>query len=315
MKRFVEMIILGIIILTFSGCESENEAGGSVEQYLKKKYDVNSSIVESEGINEGNMGERTFIVKSKEKIPVTFEVYLDGIVFSRIVGDDYQKQKKVALPGGAFWKKNKEELQRIGFSHVEYSSIDNLLNAYVVYDREVNLFDEDCVKSITRLFQLLLQSEPNPSSVTLKTNSIDVPTEIDSISGLDDEETLKRYLLNDVPLANISLFKRDYKKFEAMRDGIEKRGYKLEFGMTVGNYDDTFYCFDEYYRNPTCSGGYTVSLLGGKPEQKSLFELAEFLTSQPILVRNVAFHDHGIYMEDLSSIKKPKDIKIIDYDE
>ncbi len=316
MKRFVTTILLGIVVFTFSGCESEKDVGELVKRYVKNEYGVNSSILESEDVNEGNGGDRAFVVKSKEDIPVTFEVYLKGIFYSTVTGDDYKEQKKAARLGGLFWNKHKDELQLLGFSHVEFSSDYKLLDAYAVYDREMNLFDENSVKSFTHLFKLLLlQSNPDSISVTLKTKSIDEKIEIGSITGLDNEETLKSFFLYDVLIANMSLFKRDYQKFEEMRDGIEKRGYKLEYGMTVGRDDDTFYCFDEYYLKPTCKGGYTVSLLGGKPEQKSLFELAEFLKQQPIPVRNVAFHDHGIYMEDLSTIKKPEDIEIIDYGE
>lgn len=319
MKHFVAILLLLLVVFTLSGCESESEkeVDKLVNNYVKKEYRVNSTIVESEDVNEGNMGDRTFIMKSKEKIPVTFRVYLEGMFHSKVVGDDYQKQKKAAISGGEFWEKNKKELQSLGFSYVKYSNVDNSLHATVFYNHEVNLFDPKTVKELSHFFKLFMDTEPTPSLLSFKSKSINAPIGITDFSGLDDEETLKNnFLENNIYFANLSLFKRDYKGFDAMRKGIEKRGYKLEFRMTGGyDGDKTFYCYKEYYHNHECAGGYTVSLIGGKPEKESLFELVQLIKSQSIKVRNVSFHDHGIYMEDLSTINRPEDIEIIDYGE
>lgn len=66
------------------------------------------------------------------------------------------------------------------------------------------------------------------------------------------------------------MFQRDYDKFKAIEEGVEKRGYQLEFGLTVGIFDQSFYCFEENLQNRECIGGYTVELKGGKNDRESL---------------------------------------------
>ncbi|MGG1679624.1 hypothetical protein ACIFOT_28475 [Neobacillus sp. NRS-1170] len=308
MRNRIAFWLILVLLFSLSACESENDVDQIVRDYVKKEYGIGVTIKKREDVNEGNMGERTFVLKSKEEIPVTFEVHLKGLFSSRVTGDDYQKQKKAAILGNKFWNVNKSELEMLGFHDVEFSFAEGL-HVSSIYEKDINLYDDKSVSTLIHFIGLLNAYNPSPDSLTLKTKSLDFPIELLGLSRLSDKETLKAVLFNDYNIVNVSLFQRDYDKFKAIEEGVEKRGYQLEFGLTVGAYDQSFYCFKENLNNRECNGGYTVGLKGGKSDRETLFDLVLFLKSQPIRISNVAFHDRGIYLK-LDDINSPQQIVI-----
>lgn len=307
MRSRIAFWLLLVSVFTLSACESDKEVNQIVRDYMKKEYGVGVSILEREDVNEGNGGDRTFVLKSKEDVPVTFEVYLKGFFSTKVTGDNYTKQKKTAILGSEFLTANKKELALLGFSDIEFSNQEGL-HASAVYNKDINLFDDKSINTLIQFIRLLNTSHPSPQSLTLKTKSLEVPIELKGLLGLSKKGTLKAVLIHELDVVNVSLFQRDYDKFKAIEEGIEKRGYNLEFGLTVGNFDQSFYCFEENIEFLDCTGGYLISLKGGKTDKKSLFDLVHFLKSQPIRIGNVAFHDNGIYLEQLDQINSPDQI-------
>ncbi|MEH7074290.1 hypothetical protein [Neobacillus drentensis] len=309
MKKRIVVWFLLVSMLALTACESEQQVNQIVRDYVKKEYGVGVTIEEREDVNEGNGGDRTFVLKSKEEIPVTFEVYLKGLFSTSVTGDTYKKQKKQAISGRKFFNKNKKELSTLGFSDVEFSDREGI-QVTASYDKDINLYDEKSVNTIYQFIQLFNTYKPAPETLSLKTKSIEVPVEFKGLSRFREKGIVKRMLFQDLHVVNVSLFQRDFDKFKAIEEGVERRGYSLEFGLTVGVFDQSFYCFEENLLAHECTGGYLIGLKGGKTDKESLFDLVRFLKSQPIRISNIAFHDHGIYLEKLDQINHPDQIVI-----
>ena len=76
------------------------------------------------------------------------------------------------------------------------------------------------------------------------------------------------------------MFQRDYDKFKAIEEGVEKRGYSLKFGLTVGVLIKVFTALGKIFS----LSGYLIGLKGGKTDKESLFDPVRFLKSQLIIL-------------------------------
>jgi hypothetical protein len=306
MVRYFLLFLLLFSLFTLSGCESEKEVDQIISDYVKKEYSIDSMIIEREGVNEGNMGERTFVLESKEENPVKFEVYLEGMFSTTVTGDNYKEQKEARKAGSEFSSKNKEVLTSNGFRDIEFYTTQGDLVVTAISDNDINLFDGNSLNRLLQLGQLLEKSEPSIDWVDLKTKSIEDLVYF-QLFDLKDEEQLKKKLLTNPDVLNVSLFQRDYKKFKAIEEEIVKKGYKLKNGLTVGRDDQTFYCFEDNEKNGECPGGYYFEIIG-KSDKESIFEIVSFLKSQPIPIDGFTVLPEDIYLENLENIISPDQI-------
>jgi hypothetical protein len=304
--RYKVLILSLVSLFLLSGCESEKEVDQIIREYVKREYSFNSKIIEREGVNEGNGGDRTFVVLSKEDIPVTFEVYLKGIFTTKVTGDNYKEQVIARKAGREFSIKNKEVLTSIGFRDIEFSHTQGLFLASAITDNDINVHDSNSVNKLLQFIHLLNHNEPSVEWLKLNTKSIDEPVDIVGLSDLRDEEQLKKRLFNNLDVINVSLYQREYKKFKAIKDEIEKRGYKLN-GIKVGRSEHTFYCFEDNEKNGECPGGYYFEI-EGKFDKEKIFEIVNFLKSQPIHIDGFNVLPQDIYLEQLDKITSPDQI-------
>lgn len=88
-----KLIWLLITLSVLAGCESEKEIDRLVSDYAERELGVNNlEFIYRGGIDESNMGDRSYLVKSKDKPRVEFSVYLEGMMETKVVGDDYEDQ-------------------------------------------------------------------------------------------------------------------------------------------------------------------------------------------------------------------------------
>jgi hypothetical protein len=303
-------IILVSILITFGfifyGCESEKEIDNLIKEYVKEKYNTKIKIIEREDVHEGNMGDRTFVVKSKNNPSVLFHVYLEGMFNSKVSGDDYKIQKNAILLGEKFLNENKKTTEKLGISQLNFTDNQGLVIS-IETNSHLNLYDDKSLEGLIQFIQLVnSRSYLKPyqgKTLLLKLDYLEMPLEIHNIELINNSVDLTYELVDEIDFINYSLFKRDFNRFDALRKGIEQRGYKLEYGMTIGS-DKTFFCWEDDLMNGECTGGYSLDLLGGKTDKQSLFELISFLKNQDINIGYIYFQDHDIYFEikDINTI-------------
>ncbi|KAA0547817.1 hypothetical protein FZW96_08705 [Bacillus sp. BGMRC 2118] len=80
--RFLCVLILFLLLI---GCESEKEIDEQVKQYVSVELGIQDiNIIYSEKKNEGNMGDRSYVIETKKYPIIEFSVYLEGLVNTKI---------------------------------------------------------------------------------------------------------------------------------------------------------------------------------------------------------------------------------------
>ncbi|EJV64025.1 hypothetical protein IEO_02543 [Bacillus wiedmannii] len=120
MKRMKNVMLLLLCFLCLSGCNYEDE--DQVKKYVKKKHGMDVVVTDWGGINEGNMGHTYHTVQAKNNKNIQFRVEVDGILYSRIKGDEYQYGKKTYEEYKKF-KPMLEEIKKLGYVEPENKNV------------------------------------------------------------------------------------------------------------------------------------------------------------------------------------------------
>ncbi|HDX9590830.1 TPA: hypothetical protein ROX98_003889 [Bacillus pseudomycoides] len=112
MKSIKNVILLVVCFIFLSGCNQKNEA--EVQNYIKEKHGIDVDVTEWSSINENNMGFTFHTVQEKNNKYLKFRVKVQGLLYSSIVGDEYQYGKKTFEEYKKF-KPTLEEMKKLGY--------------------------------------------------------------------------------------------------------------------------------------------------------------------------------------------------------
>ncbi|SFJ99919.1 MULTISPECIES: hypothetical protein [unclassified Bacillus (in: firmicutes)] len=135
MKRMKNIMLLVVCFLFLSGCNYENE--DQVKKYIKEKHGIDVVVTDWGAIHEGNMGHTYHTVQAKNNKNMQFRVEVDGILYSRIKGDEYQYGKNTYEEYKKF-RPILKEIKKLGYEEFEK---ENVLQ-YIVDYREEKPTDE-----------------------------------------------------------------------------------------------------------------------------------------------------------------------------
>ncbi|HGH7182514.1 hypothetical protein DXB51_11245 [Bacillus cereus] len=116
MKRMKNVMLLVLCFLCLSGCNYEDE--DQVKKYVKKKHGIDVVVTDWGAIHEGNMGHTYHTVQAKNNKNIQFRVEVDGLIYSRITGDEYEYGKKTYEEYKKF-KPMLEEIKKLGYVESE----------------------------------------------------------------------------------------------------------------------------------------------------------------------------------------------------
>ncbi|WP_079504770.1 hypothetical protein [Mesobacillus jeotgali] len=84
-KKFFTIILMFLVI---TGCSVSD---GELKDYVQYKHNAEVDIVSRPKIDTGNGGRSSFRVKHKDIPEFRFSVFVDGLFFNRITGDNYKE--------------------------------------------------------------------------------------------------------------------------------------------------------------------------------------------------------------------------------
>lgn len=311
----IKALIIIILSAFLTACESEQDVDKIVFKYIKKNYDFEVKILERESVNEANMGDRTFKVESQGKPKIKFYIYLEGIFNSKVIKDDYDKQKSTYLLGEKFSQTYRAQLTKLKYSNVEFYHKDlwsGAITVNVSYNNSISIFND---KSIEPLLQLidLLNSFNNKEIFIYSELDIDFNGQQESIYLGDIEkihtlDELKTRLFEQVLLVNDSLLMRDEALFTDLQKRLNKLGYKFVNDLVT----PPLFCYESNLENGECTGGYTLFLRGKSINIEEIYELVKTLNSYPTLSfdRVIVISNNGdVKLEGIRDIRNMKQIE------
>ncbi|MEH7883794.1 hypothetical protein V7654_05645 [Bacillus sp. JJ1609] len=101
MKKTFLLFAITLIFLVLTGCSVSDQ---ELKDYVHDKHNVNVDIVSRPKIDTGNGGNSSFRVKHKDIPEFRFSVFVDGLFFNGITGDDYKESLE-------FYEFNKEYME------------------------------------------------------------------------------------------------------------------------------------------------------------------------------------------------------------
>lgn len=315
-KRFVIIVLIACFSI-LTGCESKQEIDTLIQDYVKEKHGFNVKIINRESKNEGNMGDRTYLVKQTTDPEIQFSVYLSGMLSSTIEGDNYQKQKEAYEYAQQFITSNEEKLLQSGYSKLVFSTSTNGLVVSAASRNEISLQDSlsidyllAFINSLNR-FQAEMPHDEKIASVKITHTESNQFLSITDINEITDKDALVGKLNEDTDFVNYSLFKRDFTDFQAMENELYKIGYKLKSGLTVGMVDESIYCYGKNITSGECTGGFEIKL-NGPTDAKSLYTMVEALKKQNIKIKDVVIPGKPMIMlENIDNITSVQQIKLM----
>ncbi|MFS0862763.1 hypothetical protein [Fredinandcohnia sp. 179-A 10B2 NHS] len=301
--RYIYLILLISCFLFLTGCESQEEIDQLVREYVQTKYDVEEiEFIYRESKNEGNMGDRTYIVKSKKEPSFEFDILLDGIMKSEVVGDDYKKQAEAYEIGQAFESKYRAELNQLGYALVNFSRAQDRtasteLEVSVVSERTISLNNEQSLKDLYQIFAILQEYNENLKEDFLVYNLlIDYPykdkteslTFYYNVTDITSYEKLTSALAEDIHFVNLAL----QEKYQSTLVEMEKEIKKLGFSYREGLNDSSIFCYGKDLSGQECLG-FTIYLSGADKSEGNLTALKAVIKEFDIPIGEVVIANTG----------------------
>lgn len=175
--KFWGIPIVFLLLCSFLvSCSKDEEDGdkGKVQNYLKEKYEIDAVVTAEGGKHAGNMGNTWHTVQLKDNKHIQFRVKARGLLFTRIVGDEYE----YGLKTYEAYKKLKPtiaEMDKLGFSKqkdeniIDYQQDDDIPKSEFALalqsKRELDYSQFDTVE-LDRFYQLLQLIQENNSNIT-----------------------------------------------------------------------------------------------------------------------------------------------------
>lgn len=304
MKRFSWMFLLSFLLLT--GCESEKEIDRLVSDYVKTELGVeNLEFIYRGGIDESNMGDRSYLMKSKDEPQVEFSVYLEGMMETKVVGDDYEDQLEAYKIGQSFIQENNERLTSIGFTINQFSNIQHdyskakELEVEVSTKRTVSLNDEKVVSDVYALIEILNKMNETIAKDDLLISSLDVDYPFfedeeslmfhDKVDQIGTFEEFYSLLISNPSLVNQALFETNYNSWQALDEQVNTLGFKYAEGMNLRSIS----CYEQDLEGLECIGGYNIRLNGDDKSEDNLERLKEILRGSDLPIQRVVIPNTG----------------------
>lgn len=314
-KRFVIIVLIACFSL-LTGCESNQEIDSLIQDYIKENHGFNVKIINRESKNEGNMGDRTYLVKQAKDPSIQFSVYLSGMLNSTIEGDNYRKQKEAYEYAQQFIASNEATLQQFVYQQITFSSTSDGLTVSAASKNEISLQNPVSIDYLLdfihrlNLFQAEMLQGEKIASVKITHKKSNQLLSIADINAITDKGALVEKLNEDTDFVNYSLFKRDYTAFQTMEKELYKIGYELKDGLTIGMVDESIYCYGKNITNGECTGGFEIKL-NGPTDAKSLYTMVKALKKQDIKIKDVIIPSKPMIMlENIDSITSIQQIKL-----
>ncbi|MGR3779598.1 hypothetical protein ACT1UG_29220 [Bacillus paramycoides] len=125
------LFIASVVFFIFAAYESKKDE--RIIEYVKDKYNLDVVVSKRSNIDEGNMGHTWHTVQVKDNKNIQFRVEVDGLIFSNIIGDEYN----YGLQTFEHYKKFKpllKEMQTIGFEPAKKENVLQYKIDYISYD-------------------------------------------------------------------------------------------------------------------------------------------------------------------------------------
>ncbi|PDY46406.1 hypothetical protein [Bacillus pseudomycoides] len=161
-KKTVIIAIALAIIALFMLIFSQTTEDGTIEKYIKDKYSIDVIVTKWGSINGGNGGHTWHTVQVKDNKNIQFQVEVNGLFNSTIIGDDYENGLKINEEYKKF-KPLLNEIEKLGYIPVP----DENVIQYIIDDME-----ESHRKVPSELF-VMLKSVQNLDYSQFETKELD----------------------------------------------------------------------------------------------------------------------------------------------
>lgn len=295
-----KLFVIPLIALFLVGCESEKEIDELVKEYASDELGLKDiKIIYSEKKNEGNMGDRSYVLRT-EKYPILeFSVYLEGLMNTKIVGDDYTAQLDAFKVGETFITKHQEQLYEIDLydMYFEDPNSDSKLKVTVDASMELSLNEPESIDKLFSLVSLL-----NEENEVIKNDYYTIQTLYSNYSAITGNESivlqnltdiqtiedLKAVLMKDLDLVNQALIDINFRAIKQLEGELESVGYQFSVGIS----DESIECEPSFLSELSCNG-YKIRIEGKDKSEEKLNELQELLTKQEIPISRVTVPNKG----------------------
>jgi hypothetical protein len=278
MRQTFLLFAVALIVMVLTGCSVSDQ---ELKDYVQDKHDVDVDIVSRPKIDTGNAGRSSFRVKHKEIPELRFSVFVDGLFFNGITGDDYKESLE-------FYEFNKEYMEsdlhenfkRLGFEK-------SFLQVYRTKDEDgfkgsayLYLFKPGGIGVDEQDYSLLQQSYPLIQEVKQQLagleydlyelyvydvnafnrfflnesdsreykimNEVDIyKTRIEKMKTVDGvKEAIFSDSLNREELISYHFFKKEGQKVAERMSELSKLGFEPDDGFYYGFVDPYLYCKD-----------------------------------------------------------------------
>nr|WP_263325565.1 hypothetical protein [Neobacillus sp. Marseille-Q6967] len=299
MKRLL-LFVLFLLLLT--GCESEKRVDNLVKEYVKEKYGIAEIEITYRGQkDESNMGDRGYVVKSITEPSFEFAVHLEGLLRSKITGDDYLDQEEAYYIGEEFFKAYDKELKAIGYSDImfKHSYSDNplltVLSAEAVTDQKISLNQEPSIENLFKLIQLLNEYNKilEPKEFQVTTLWVNYPEKqilgiSDIVVEINEVSQLKTYLLEKTNFLNEALLEANLDKFKQLEKELVELGF--EYGLGFNN--RSIYCYGKDIANAICTG-YSLNIKGEDKSEENIQRLKDVIKNFELPIAQVVIQNDG----------------------
>lgn len=301
--RYLYLILLIPCFLFLTGCESQEEIDQLIREYVQTKYDLEEiEFIYRESKNEGNMGDRTYTVKSKKEPAIEFNILLDGIMKSEVVGDDYKKQAEAYEIGQAFESKYGAQLNQLGYSFVNFSRAQDRtasteLEVSLVSERMISLNNEQSLKDLYQVFGFLQEyNESLKEDFLIYNLLVDYPYKDKTgslnfyynVIDITSYEKLISVLVEDIHFVNLALLE----KYQSTLVEMEKEIKKLGFSYREGFNENSIFCYGKDLSGQECRG-FTIYLSGTDKSEGNINSLKTVIKEFDIPIGEVVIANTG----------------------
>jgi len=290
--------------MMLTGCETEAKVDKLVLQYVKDEFGLEEvEITYRGGKDESNMGDRSYSVKSKTEPSFEFDVFLEGLINSRIVGDDFAEQEDAYKIKQQFVKTYEAKLKEIGVSdrsfHYLFINEKGLSKLEItgLFAKTVSLNDEQSIKHLFTFIQLI-----NEYSKSLETDYIisDIRAEYPlddqtqalsfykDVAEIKELSDLKTILLENSNFVNEALLQANITSFQQLEKDMSDIGFSFRSGLN----DLSIFCSGENIIDGKCSG-YTFYLEGKNKSESNMKKLKAIINNHPIPVAEIVISNEG----------------------
>ncbi|QKE73694.1 hypothetical protein HPK19_13145 [Arthrobacter citreus] len=322
-KLSICTMLIFVSMFLMTACVGAGKIDVKAQKYIKDKYGFEVDVLEKPNINEGNMGDTNFKVRKKTGNKLTFNIYIKGMFFTKIIGDDYDIQSKTFEMKKAFEQSNSAILNRAKVKSIEFKSENDMesfdyvdngnviqhLKVNVVSANVKNLFDTEKMNSIYEVLKKFQEFSDVYKPLDVKEISMSYTNDVNKRITFDIDNVHSIYSMSDFKresstpyeppnitnFAQYSYYVEESALFKDFEGGLRSLGYDYlnTKQMPVFNQNlDLAFESDDYKI-------FDIQLKGDIDDVDKVYQLLQFLTSAKLDVYNVTiFSLDNKYLED-----------------